>query len=54
MGFLRQKYCSGLPFPSPEDLPDPGASGFQADSLLTKPPGKPFTSQTFFFQEEKH
>ena len=23
MGFLRQKYCSGLPFPSPEDLSDP-------------------------------
>ena len=22
--FSRQKYCSGLPFPSPEDLPDPG------------------------------
>ena len=24
MGFSRQKYWSGLPFPSPEDLPDPG------------------------------
>ena len=24
MGFSRQEYCSGLPFPSPEDLPDPG------------------------------
>ena len=54
MGFLRQKYWSGLPFPSPEDLLDPGASGFQADSLPTKPPGKPFISQTFFFPEEKH
>ena len=24
MGFSRQKYWSGLPFPTPEDLPDPG------------------------------
>ena len=25
MGFSRQKYWSGLPFPSPGDLPDPGS-----------------------------
>ena len=24
IGFSRQEYCSGLPFPSPGDLPDPG------------------------------
>ena len=24
MGFSKQEYWSGLPFPSPEDLPDPG------------------------------
>ena len=24
MEFSRQEYCSGLPFPSPGDLPDPG------------------------------
>ena len=24
MGFPRQEYCSGLPFPTPGDLPDPG------------------------------
>ena len=24
MGFSQQEYWSGLPFPSPEDLPDPG------------------------------
>ena len=24
IGFSRQEYWSGLPFPSPEDLPDPG------------------------------
>jgi len=26
MGFSRQEYWSGLPFPSPGDLPDPGVS----------------------------
>ena len=44
MGFPRQEYWSGLPFPSPGDLPDPGiepwSPAFQADSLLTEPPGK--------------
>ena len=43
MGFFRQKYWSGLPFPSPEDLPDPGieprSPALQADSLPTEPPG---------------
>ena len=45
MGFSRQQYWSGLPFPPPRDLPDPGikpespalAGGF----LTTEPPGKP-------------
>ena len=45
MGFPRQEYWSGLPFPSPGDLPGPGIEpGFptlQADSLLSEPPGKP-------------
>ena len=40
MGFSRWQYCRGLPFPSPEDLPDPGikpgSSAMQADSLLTE------------------
>ena len=40
--FSRQEYWSGLPFPSPEDLPDlgiePKSPKFQADSLLTEPP----------------
>ena len=44
MGFPRQEYWSGLPFPSPEDLPDPGvkagSSALQADSLPTEPPRK--------------
>ena len=44
-GFSRQGYCSGLPFPSPGDLPDPGieagSPALQADSLPSEPPGKP-------------
>ena len=45
MGFSRQEYWSGLPFPSPGDLPNPGiesmSPALQADSLLIEPPGKP-------------
>ena len=48
MGFFRQEHWSGLPFPSPGDLPDSGikptshvSPALQADSLDTKPPGKP-------------
>ena len=45
MEFTRQEYRSGLPFPSPMDLPDPvielGSPELQADSLLTELPGKP-------------
>ena len=44
MGFSRQEYWSGLPFPSPEDLPDPGiepgSPTLQADTLPSEPPGK--------------
>ena len=44
MRFSRQEYWSGLPFPSPGDLPDPGikpgSSALQADSLPPEPPGK--------------
>ena len=44
-GFSRQEYWSGLPFPSPGDLPDPGikpgSPALQADTLPTEPPGKP-------------
>ena len=54
MGFPRQEYWRGLPFPSPRDLPDPGiqpesptfpvlAGGF----FHTEPPGKPFSSVQF-------
>ena len=44
MGFSRQEYWSGLPFPSPGVLPDLGIEPFpalQADSLSSEPPGKP-------------
>ena len=45
MGFSRQEYWSGLPFPSPGDLPDPGiepgSPTLQADPLTFELPGKP-------------
>ena len=41
MGFSRQEYWSGLPFPSPGDLPnpgiEPGSLAFQADALTSEP-----------------
>ena len=44
VGFPRQEYWSGLPFPSPGDLPDPGieprSPALWADSLPFEPPGK--------------
>ena len=43
--FSRQEYWSGLPFPSPGHLPDPGiepgSPALQADSLPSEPPRKP-------------
>ena len=45
VGFSRQEYWSGLPFPSPGNLPDPGIEPgsltLQADALTSEPPGKP-------------
>ena len=45
MEFSRQEYWSGLPFPSPGDLPHPGikpgSPALPVDSLLSEPPGKP-------------
>ena len=45
MGFSRQEYRSGSPFPSPADLPDPGieleSPALQEDSLSAELPGKP-------------
>ena len=43
MGFPTQEYWNGMPFPSPEDLPDTGiktrSPTLQTDSLLSEPPG---------------
>ena len=45
MGFFRQEYWSGLRFPFPGDLPDPGielgSPTMQADALPSEQPGKP-------------
>ena len=42
MEFSKQEYWSGLPFPSPGDLPnlgiEPGSPALQADTLLSEPP----------------
>jgi len=47
MGFSRQEYGSGVPFPPPGDLPNPGTEprspALQADSLPSEPPGKPIS-----------
>ena len=48
VGFSRQKYWSGLPVPSAEDLPDPGIEprfpALRADALPSEPPGKPIVT----------
>ena len=53
MGFSRQEYWSGLPYPPPGDLSHPGieptfpvTSAVQADSLTTKLPGQPLLMHT--------
>ena len=44
MGFSRQEYWSGVPLPSPGDLPDPGieprSPALRIDALPSEPPGK--------------
>ena len=49
MEFSSQEYCSGQPFPSPGNLPDPGielrSPALQPDSLPFEPPGKPLTAE---------
>ena len=58
MGFSRQEYWSGLPFPSPEDLPDPGieprSPTLQAGALTSEPPGKPSKQSQEFYNSNKH
>ena len=52
MEFSRQEYWSGLPFPSPGDLPNPGIKSrfpaLQDDSLPYEPPGKPGNFDSMF------
>ena len=58
MGFSRQEYWSGLPFPSPGELTNPGIEpGFpawQADSLLSEPPAKPKSIPYPGLRQEAH
>ena len=55
VGFSRQECWSGLPFPSPRDLPDPGiepwSPALQADALPSEPPGKPELLNKFLLNE---
>ena len=53
MGFSRQEYWSGLPFPPPGDLPNPGTEPMSLTSpaltgrfFTTEPPGKPIKCVT--------
>ena len=47
MGFSRQEYWSGLPFPSPGKLSDPGieprSPALEEDTLTSEPPGKRYS-----------
>ena len=56
MGFSRQEYWSGLPFPSPENLPDPAIKPrsleSQAVSLPSEPPGKPVNKHYMILKKE--
>ena len=59
MEFSRQEYWSGLPFPSPGDLPHPGiklgSPELQADSLLSEPPGEPLgLGGDFYYVTQSH
>ena len=53
MGFSKQDYWNGLPFPPPGDLPDPGiesrSPASQAGSLPSEPPRKPNAVGLVFF-----
>ena len=58
MGFSRQEYWSGLPFPSPGDLLDPGikptSPALQAEALTSEPPGnKPLKISIYQIKSSK-
>ena len=50
-GILQQEYWSGLPFPSPGYLPDPGiepgSPALEADALTSEPPGSSISTMDF-------
>ena len=54
MGFSRQEYWSGVPLPSPGDLPDPGiepgSPALRVDTLPSELPGKPVPSNRVFIK----
>ena len=56
MKFSRQEYWSGLPLPSPGDLPGPGiesgSPALQADSLASEPPEETLRSLSIFIIQE--
>ena len=51
MGFPRQEYWSGLPFPSPRDLPnqgiEPASLALAGRFFITDPPGKPASTLSY-------
>ena len=53
MEFLKQECWSGSPFPSPEDLPNPGielrSPALQVDSLLSELPGELVVTQSVYY-----
>ena len=59
MGFSREEYWSGLPFPSPGDLPntgiEPGSPALEADALISEPEGlsKTEANKLIIMQTEK-
>ena len=57
MEFSREESWSGLPFPSPGDLPDPGnkpgSPALQADSLSAKLQGKPNWNVTWLIKRKE-
>ena len=56
--FSRQEYWSGLPFPAPGYLPnpgiEPGSPALQPDSLPSEPQGKPYFSMCLHTKEKTH
>ena len=54
MGLSRQEYWSGLSFPSPGGLPNPGieprSPALQADALPSEPPGSPWQGKCLFLK----